>query len=83
MHNTNCAIFIPANAQGGKKRLVCLNHNMKTKTIYCSSLKKKKLQKRQNYSPVTTDVWFKGGEAGTWEPWLQGQVGASTALTVL
>lgn len=24
---------------------------------------------------MTTDVWFKRGEAGTWEPWLQGHVG--------
>lgn len=69
MHNTNCGIFIPATIQRGKKRLVCLNHSMKTKF-------QKKLQKRQNYSPVTIDVWFKGGEAGTWEPWLQGHVGA-------
>lgn len=44
--------------------------------LYTVPVSKKKLQKRQNYSPVTTDVWFKGGEADTWEPWLQGHVGA-------
>lgn len=74
MHNTNCAIFIPANAQGGKKRLVCLNHNMKTKTIYCSSLKKKKTPEKAKLLSCDNRCVVQG-----WRSWHLGALAARTS----